>query len=278
MNRIASLVFILVASATVRVAGQIPDFTVYAGAPARSISVATAFPDPGVTDAIRMTTVLGNIDLELFGQEKPITVTNFLKYVDQGRYFLLDPTANQTASDFIHRSVPGFVIQGGGYIGTVAPSPSPGSANNDAQPTQVAKFPAIQNEPGISNRRGTIAMAKVAGNPNSATSEWFINLADNGGAPSNLDTQNGGFTVFGKVVNNSMSVADSIATVPHFNFNSPFDSIPLRNYTSPNAIKLPNLISIPAITHVVPLTAVSDNGNVSVAVSGSKVLVTGNTV
>src|SRR3954465_11013695 len=112
------------------VASPIGDFTIYAGA-TRSVDVATAFPDPGVTDAIRMTTVLGNIDLELFGEEKPITVTNFLKYVDQGRYFLLDPTANQTASGFIHRSAPGFVIQGGGYIGTVAASPTPGSANND---------------------------------------------------------------------------------------------------------------------------------------------------
>src|SRR3954464_5647460 len=161
MNRIASLVFILVASATVRVAGQIRDFTVYAGAPARSISVATAFPDPGVTDAIRMTTVLGNIDIELFGQQKPITVSNFLKYVDQGRYFLFDATANQTASSFVHRSVAGFVIQGGGYIGTVNPSPTPGSANNNALPTQVLPFSAIQNEPGISNKRGTIAMAQA---------------------------------------------------------------------------------------------------------------------
>src|SRR3954465_11819528 len=120
MNRFSFLFVITIGAMTFGAVdqgvAQIADFTIYAGTPARSIDVATAFPDPGVTDAIRMTTVLGNIDLELFGQEKPITVTNFLKYVDQGRYFLLDPTANQTASDFIHRSVPGFVIQGGGYI------------------------------------------------------------------------------------------------------------------------------------------------------------------
>src|ERR1044072_8884395 len=78
--------------------GQSPDFTVYVGAPALSKDVVTAFPDPGVTDAVRMTTVLGNIDIELFGQQTPITVTNFLKYVDQGRYFIFDATANQTAS------------------------------------------------------------------------------------------------------------------------------------------------------------------------------------
>jgi cyclophilin family peptidyl-prolyl cis-trans isomerase len=259
------------------VPSQIDDFTLYAGS-TRSIDVATAFADPGVTDAVRMTTVLGNIDIGLFGQEKPITVTNFLKYVDQGRYYVFDATANQTASSFVHRSVPGFVIQGGGYIGTVNPSPTPGSANNNAQPTGVLPFPAIQNEPGISNTRGTIAMAKLPNNPNSATSEWFINLADNGGPPNNLDTQNGGLPVFGRVINNSMTVVDAIAAVPRLNLGAPFDALPLRNYTSPNPIKVANLVSIPAITHVVALQATTDNANVSVAVKASKVLVTGNTV
>ncbi|MFZ1220101.1 MAG: peptidylprolyl isomerase [Chthoniobacterales bacterium] len=260
---------------------QIADFTVYAGAPARSIDVATAFPDAGVTDAVRMTTAVGSIDIELFGKDKPITVANFLKYIDQGRYFVFDSTANQTASSFIHRSAPGFVIQGGGYVGTVNPSPTPGSANNNALPTQVLTFPPIQNEPGLSNQRGTIAMAQSGSDANSATSQWFINLADNGGPPTNLDIRfnNGGpYTVFGRVVNNTMAAVDAIAALPRFNVGSPFDSLPLRNYTSPNPIKVPNLVSIPTITHVVPLTATSDNPNVSVAVNGSKVLVSGNTV
>ena len=262
------------------VSSQIADFTEYAGAPANSIDLSTAFSDPDVSNAVRLTTVLGNIDIALFGQQKPITVANFLKYVDQGRYFLFDPTANQTASVFVHRSVSGFVIQAGGYIGTVNPSPTPGSANNSIQPTQVLAFGPIQNEPGISNKRGTIAMAKLSGDPNSATSEWFINLADNGGSPNNLDTQNGGFTVFGKVVNNGMSVVDSIAAVPRFNGGAPFDSLPLRNYTSPNPVKVPNLVSIPSIDRISPLSfsAQSDNGNVSVPISGTKLLVAGSTV
>ena len=121
-------------------------------------------------------------------------------------------------------------------------------------------------------------MAKVGGDPNSATSEWFINLADNGGSPNNLDTQNGGFTVFGKVINNTMTTVDSIAAVPVFNAGAPFDSLPLRNYTTLNPVKVPNLVSIPTITHIIPLKATSDNGNVTVAVSGSKLLVTPNTV
>lgn len=262
------------------VSSQIANFTEYAGAPPNSIDLSTAFSDPDVSNAVRLTTVLGNIDIALFGQQKPVTVANFLKYVDQGRYFIFDATANQTASVFVHRSVPGFVIQTGGYIGTVNPSPTPGSANNSVLPTQVLSLGPIQNEPGISNKRGTIAMAKVAGDPNSATSEWFINLADNGGPPNNLDTQNGGFTVFGKVVNNGMTTADAIAALPRFNAGAPFDNLPLRNYTSPNPIKVPNLVSIPGISQISPLnfSAMSDNASVSVSISGTKLLVAGNGV
>jgi cyclophilin family peptidyl-prolyl cis-trans isomerase len=266
------------------VTNQIADFTEYAGAPARSIDLAPDFSDPDVSNAVRMTSVLGNIDIALFGQQKPITVTNFLKYVDQGRYFVFDAAANQQTSSFIHRSVSGFVIQGGGYIGTVDPADS---NKQNVKPTQVLSFGAIQNEPGISNKRGTIAMAQVAGNPNSATSEWFINLADNGGPPNNLDIQttnmgvtSGPYTVFAKVVNNTMTVVDSIAALPRFNAGAPFDSLPLRNYTSPNPVKVANLVSLPAIAQISPLSfsAMSDNASVSVAVSGTKLLVTGNSV
>jgi cyclophilin family peptidyl-prolyl cis-trans isomerase len=286
MNRFTSLLAAsFFASTLCGVASPIGDCTIYTGA-TRSIDVATAFPDPGVTDAVRMTTVLGNIDIELFGQQKPITVSNFLKYVDQGRFFVTDPTTHQTASSFIHRSIPGFIIQGGSFLGTVDPSPSAGEPADSIQPTQVAVFPKIQNEPGISNTRGTIAMAQAGSDPGSATSGWFINLADNGGAPANLDIrfQNAGpYTVFGKVVGNAMTVVDAIAAVKTYNANpppggGPFDNLPLRNYTPPNYIRVPNLVSIPTITHIVPLQATSDNSNVSVAVSGSKVLVTGNTV
>jgi cyclophilin family peptidyl-prolyl cis-trans isomerase len=272
----ASTLSALAQNAAPDVPSQIGDFTIYAGA-SRSFDVATAYPDPGVTDAVRMTTVLGNIDIELFGQQKPITVTNFLQYVDQGRFFISDPTTHQTASSFIHRSIPGFIIQGGGYLGTVNPSPTPGSANNPVQPTQVLTFPRIKNEPGIANKRGTIAMAQSGTDPDSAKSEWFINLADN----STLDVRSnnlGPYTVFGKVVGNAMTVVDAIAAVKTYNAGAPFDNIPLRNYTQSNPVKLPNLVSIPTITHIVPLQATSDNSNVSVVVSGSKVMVTGNTV
>ena len=128
------------------VTNQIADFTEYAGAPARLIDLTSAFADQDVSAAVRLTTVLGAIDVALFGQQKPITVANFLNYLDQGRYFKIDPTTGQLASTFVHRSIPGFIIQGGGYIGTV----DPGNPAN-ALPTQVLAFPPIQNEPGISN-------------------------------------------------------------------------------------------------------------------------------
>jgi cyclophilin family peptidyl-prolyl cis-trans isomerase len=269
------------------VAGQIVDFTEYAGAPARPIDLTPAFSDPDASAAVRLTTVLGNIDIVLDGQHKPITVANFLNYLNQGRYFKLDPTTNQIASSFIHRSVPGFIIQGGGFIGTVDPNLTNNPNKDNVQPTQVLAFAAIQNEPGISNKRGTIAMAQMSGNPNSATSQWFINLADNGGPPNNLDIQTtnsgataGPYTVFGRVVGNGMTVADSIAAVPRYTFAAPFSELPLRNYNNSNPAKLPNLISLSGITQISPLiySAVSDNARVSVAVSGANLLVTGNSV
>jgi cyclophilin family peptidyl-prolyl cis-trans isomerase len=261
---------------------QIADFTEYAGAPARSIDLTAAFADSDVSAAVRMTTVLGNIDVGLLGHQTPITVANFLKYVDEGRYFISDPTTDQMASSFIHLSAPGFVIQGGGFLGTVDPA-DPNKVI--VKPTQVAPFPPIQNEPGISNKRGTISMAKQPNEPNSATSQWFINLADNGGAPNNLDTDNGGFTVFGRVVGMGMSVVDAIASLPRYDFsqgdpNSPFSSLPLRNYDGSSAVTVPNLVSLPGIAQISPLTfsASIDNSNVSVTVSGTKLLVTANSV
>ena len=175
------------------VTAPIPDAALYRGAAPEVLDLTSFFNDPDTT-AVRLTTVLGDIDLGLYDQQTPITVANFLRYINEGRYFPIDPTTNEPAPQFVHRSVPGFVIQSGGFVATV----------NPADPAhilaiQVLAFDAIQNEPGISNTRGTIAMAKVEGDPNSATSQWFINLADNGGPPNDLDTQNGGFTVFGRV-------------------------------------------------------------------------------
>ena len=129
-------------------------------------------------------TSLGDIDVELYDLDKPATVRNFLRYVQGGLY----------TNMFCHRYVPGFVMQGGGYFVSTGTNGSP-------QFAEVTKLPALTNEFNVgrrfSNLFGTIAMAKAANDPNSATSEWFFNLADNS---TNLDNQNEGFTVFGHVV------------------------------------------------------------------------------
>ena len=288
MKRIVTFVALLGASAATICAQNaapvvtkaLPAVTLYGGAPKLPVDLTTAFQDPDLTPAVRLQTVLGQIDVALYERQKPITVANFLRYVDEGRYFLTDPTTNQLASSFIHRSVPSFVIQGGGFIGTVDPN-SPDSV----RVTQVAAFPPIQNEPGISNKRGTLAMAKTAVDPNSATSQWFVNLADNGGGSAALDTQNGGFTVFATVMAQGMDVADRIANLPTYNFGSPFDQLPLISWVSPNPVKVENLVSLPSITRVGPVhtplsfTAATNNPAVAEAkVSGRTLLVSGKAV
>ncbi len=138
-------------------------------------------------DRVRLSTTLGDMVFELV-DDAPITTANFLQYVTDGFY-------NGT---IFHRVVPGFVIQGGGFL--------PGNV----QPAGLR--PPIQNEfsPDRSNVRATVAMAKLGGNPDSATSQFFVNLADNS---ANLDNQNGGFTVFARVIE-GMDVVDAIAAVP----------------------------------------------------------------
>jgi peptidyl-prolyl cis-trans isomerase A (cyclophilin A) len=176
---------------------------------------------------VRLTTNLGNIDMELLDQQTPKTVANFLNYVTQGRY-------NTT---IFHRSVPGFVVQGGGY--------SPNTIINGqfvglAQP--IPQDAAVENEPHGGNVRGTVALAKVGGSPDSGTSEFFVNLADN---TSNLDNQNGGFTVFADVVGNTMPVADNMATLPTYSVqNTPFTDLPLTGFNPTTQIQNNNLVMV----------------------------------
>jgi len=155
-------------------------------------------------------TRFGDIDVELYDQDKPATVQNFVRYVRAGRY----------TNMFCHRYLPGFVMQGGGYFITTGTNGSP-------QFTEVPKFPAVTNEFNVgsrfSNIFGTIAMAKAANDPNSATAEWFFNLGDNS---ANLDVQNGGFTVFGRVLGGT-TVLNHFANLYIINIGSPSDSLPI---------------------------------------------------
>lgn len=124
--------------------------------------------------------------IELLRSAAPNTVNNFLRYVNAGDY----------TNMFFHRSVPGFVVQGGGF-GITAQTGA----------FAVRNYGTINNEYNRSNLRGTVAMAKLGGDPNSASNQWFINLGDNS---ANLDNQNGGFTVFAEIAY-GMEVIDRIA-------------------------------------------------------------------
>lgn len=183
----------------------------------------SAFGSVASATIVRFETVLGNIDVRLYDTKTPLTTQNFMNYVDDGDW---DDT-------FFHRSVPGFVVQGGGFKFTDA-----GGVSN------VPQDPAVMNEFGLTNVRGTIAMAKLGSGPNTATNQWFFNLADNA---ANLDNQNGGFTVFGRVVGTGMTVVDAIAALPRVNAGSPFDALPVRNFVSGNPIMDANLANVTRI-------------------------------
>ena len=180
---------------------------------------------------LNMKTSVGDFTIELFEQTAPGTVSNFLQYVNSGRY----------EKTVIHRSVPDFIIQGGWL-----------AYNDVSQSLDIIRLDeAIVNEYKTSNLRGTIAMAKVGSNPNSASSQWFINLSDNS---ANLNTQNGGFTVFGRVVGEGMRVVDQIGEFPTYTLNTNFGQ--LQNFplvdlstevTSSNFITISAIESVPDI-------------------------------
>ncbi len=177
---------------------------------------------------VRVTTSLGDFTLELFDDTTPITVENFLNYVTSGRY---DGTV-------IHRLVPNFVIQGGWLT----------FDENAATFTPITTDATIDNEFEISNTRGTIAMAKVDGDPHSATSQWFINLVDNTG----LDSNNGGFTVFGRVLDEDMAVVNAIGALNAVTLVSGLDTFPVVNYSGGTVLNS-NLVNIAMSVIEVPL-------------------------
>lgn len=162
------------------------------------------------SDIVRVDTDSGSFALEMYADTAPVTVANFLSYVNSGAY----------EDTIIHRKVNNFVIQGGGFYY------DPASSDIAA----ISVGPAIVNEFSRSNTRGTIAMAKVGGDPNSATSQWFVNLGDNS---ANLDSQNGGFTVFGKVLGTGMTAADAIGALRTVNITGAmsFSDVPYLSLT-----------------------------------------------
>jgi cyclophilin family peptidyl-prolyl cis-trans isomerase len=134
-------------------------------------------------------TSAGPITVELFKDRAPVSVENFLQYARDGHY----------AGTIWHRVVPGYVVQGGGYT---------------TELVEKDTRPPIQNEAtnGLSNRRGTVAMARLR-SARSATSQFYINLADNPGLDHHgLSPDDFGYAVFGRVLE-GMDVVDRIGAV-----------------------------------------------------------------
>ena len=136
---------------------------------------------------VRFETSHGTFTVELFPKEAPVSVENFLRYVDDGHF---DGTV-------FHRIVPGFVIQGGGLTADFSSRKTRAPISNEAKN-------------GLKNTRGTLSMARTS-DINSATSQFFVNLADN--AFLDHSARDFGYAVFGRVTE-GMDVIDKIARVP----------------------------------------------------------------
>lgn len=165
---------------------------------------------PPAADApkVRIETNLGAFVIALEAERAPISTANFLEYVRSGHY----------RDTIFHRVVAGFVVQGGGYT---------------ISGREKRTLPGIANESrnGLLNRRGTVALARFA-DPNSATSQFFVNLTDNAALDPPPDT-GFGYTVFGTVVE-GMDVVDRIGQVPTgasgvFDEQAPLDQVVIKD-------------------------------------------------
>lgn len=172
----------------------------------RVLAAAIAFllPLSGVSHAgdapkVVFETSKGNIVVELFPDDAPKTIENFLAYVDMGYY----------EDTIFHRVIPKFVIQGGGFTPELELKPT-----LDSVP--------IETKNGLANDRGTVAMARMDAK-DSATSQFFINLADN--EKLNRSARDYGYTVFGRVVE-GMDVVDAIASV-QTSRRGPMENVPI---------------------------------------------------
>ena len=169
----------------------------------QSVSPAAPSAVPKAVPQVVIQTNMGNIEVELNPEKAPNTVKNFLRYVDAKFY---DAT-------IFHRVMYGFMIQGGGFT-------------KDLDQKKTFDPIAIESQNGLKNDRGTIAMART-GNPNSATSQFFINTRDNEALNYSAPTMRGyGYTVFGKVVQ-GMDVVDKIEVV-NTKTRGDMDDVPVR--------------------------------------------------
>lgn len=183
---------------------------------------------------VQFRTTVGDFDVELFDADKPVTVQNFVRYIQ----------ANSYQDSIMHRVVANFIIQGGGiYVA------NRNTASNAL--FYIPTFPPITNEfkvgPFHSNTYGTIAMAKTS-DPNSATSQFFFNLTNN--APSLDDTNNsGGFTVFGRVIAgtnllNQFKIGPTNTVVKKVNLGGVLAELPVLYTANPTNVQFSDLIYV----------------------------------
>jgi cyclophilin family peptidyl-prolyl cis-trans isomerase len=177
--------------------------------PKKSASVA-----PAGNPRVELQTTKGRIVVELYADKAPKSVKNFLDYVKAGFY-------NGT---IFHRVIPGFMVQTGGFTPDMTEKPT---------------RPPIPNEAdnGVLNQRGTLAMART-NDPDSASSQFFINVANNGSLNFRGKTADGwGYAVFGNVVE-GMDVVDAIVKVPTTT-KGPYGDVPVQPISIQKAIVLP---------------------------------------
>lgn len=181
------------------------------------LSLAGCAPGGGMTHpTVVLETDLGDIRIELFPEEAPISTENFLAYVDGDFYEGL----------IFHRVIPGFMIQAGGH--------EPDLTEREATAGQIRN----ESDNGLLNLRGTVTMARMPP-PHSARSQFFINLVDNAGLDHGASPGSWGYAVFGRVVE-GMDVVDQIANVPTGTVGSfqdvPIESVVIRTTRRANAV------------------------------------------
>ena len=157
---------------------------------------------------VEIQTNMGNIVVELNAKAAPQTVANFMNYVKSGFY----------KNTIFHRVIPGFMIQGGGFVS--------GLEEKDTNAPI-----ALESKNGLTNQRGTIAMARTM-DPNSATSQFFINVANNNFLNADQAQDGHGYAVFGKVIS-GMETVDKIAGVKTHSVRY-YDDVPIRDVVIKN--------------------------------------------
>ena len=168
------------------------------------LSLLAVFNASAAQPQVEIKTNMGRITLELYPDKAPQTVENFLQYVKSGFY---DGT-------IFHRVIPNFMIQGGGFTPAFVQKKTRGPVKNEAGN-------------GLKNTVGTVAMARTS-DPDSATAQFFINIADNDFLNFTAPTQQGhGYAVFGKVVK-GMDVVEKIARVATGPGQAPHSDVPLK--------------------------------------------------